>query len=87
MKKNKRLDPIIEKAIKASFKEGRLMEVQVLRLVNTFKKLPRTEAIYLVSGYLKNLKRELAKSTLVVESAIPLSKLELAKIKNTSTHP
>ncbi len=29
MKKSKRLDPLIEKAIKTSFKEGKLLEVQV----------------------------------------------------------
>jgi len=87
MKKNKHLDPIIYQAIKGSFKDGKLMVEQIERLLATFKKLPRTEAIYLFSGYLKGLKRELAKTTLVIESAIPLSTQELKQIKTQlSTH-
>lgn len=87
MKKNKHLDPIIDQAIKGSFKDGKLMDSQVERLMTTFKKLPRTEAIYLVSGFLKGLKREVAKTTLTVESAIPLSSIEMNQIKKQlSTH-
>src|SRR5258708_3456454 len=81
MKKNRHLDPIIKQAVDASFKDGKIVESQVTMLVNSFKKLSRMEAIYLVSGFLKGLKRELAKHTLIIESAIPLSKSEMSEIK------
>jgi F0F1-type ATP synthase delta subunit len=81
MKKNKHLDPIITQALKASFKDGKILESQVVKLMNIFKRLSKTEAVYLVSGYLKSIKIELAKHTLVIESVIPLSKTELSEIK------
>src|SRR2546428_12992257 len=87
MKRNRHLDPIIAQAIKASFKEGKLIDSQVERLMTSFKKLPQTEAIYLFSGFLKGLKREIAKSTLTVESAVPLSAADMNQIKkNLSKH-
>lgn len=81
MKKNKRLNLVIEQAVKISFKDGKLREIQVKKLVNTFKQLRQTEAIYVISGYLTGLKSELAKHTLIVESAIPLTSPELRQIK------
>jgi F0F1-type ATP synthase delta subunit len=82
MKKNKHLDPIIAQAVKASFKDGKLIESQAGKLVKIFKKLPKNEAIYLISSYLKGLRREMAFHELVLESAIPLSKSETDSIKN-----
>lgn len=81
MKKNKRLDPIIDQAVKASFKDGRLLELQTEKLAVIFKKLPLTDAIYLTQGFLKAIKREAGKHTLVVESVIPLSGAEVMKLK------
>ncbi len=81
MKRLKYIDPIVTQAVKASFKDGKISELQVNKLMNIFKRLTRDEEIYLVSGYLKGLKRELAKQTLTVESAIPLSNKEMSEIK------
>jgi F0F1-type ATP synthase delta subunit len=83
MKRIKKLDPIIEKAVKASVKEGKILEPEVKKILATFKKLPNVEAIYLMSGYAKGLKREQAKSTLILESAIPLTESEITQIKNS----
>lgn len=82
MKRNKRLDPIIDQAVKSSFKDGRLLDSQAEKIMKTFKGLSKVEAIYLTSGYLKRLKRELAKHTLVIESATPLTASEMDQIEN-----
>ena len=81
MKRMKHLDPLITQALKASFKDGKLLEPEAQRLVSAFKKLPKSEAIYLLSEYLKGLKRELAFHELEIESAIELSQDEINQIK------
>lgn len=80
MKRQKRLERLVDKAILASFSENRLIGSQVVKFVAGFKKLPLSEALYSLSYYLKGLKRELNKRTVLIETATPLSLGEAQKI-------
>jgi F-type H+-transporting ATPase subunit delta len=80
MKLNKQLKKQIDLAVKASFNNGKLNEKKALEFLKLFKQLP--EAIQALSLYKKGLERELNKTTLVVESATPLSQGEIKKISD-----
>lgn len=80
MKRDKRLLNLVHKAIEASFEHGRINEKKVKEFLKTLKLLPRYFAIFALSEYLKGIKRELAKTTLEVEAAIPLTKAQLLKV-------
>lgn len=80
MKKNKFLEKIAEDAVKISFIGDKLNKKAVFEFVNLFKKLPSTKSILILEAYIKYLKRVNAKFSAVVESAIPLTSLELKEI-------
>lgn len=73
MKRNKYLDSLVKKAVEASFQTGKLQVRTVNNIVSEFKKLPAKKAIYILSGYVKGLKRELSRHTAIIESATSLS--------------
>lgn len=73
MKTRKQIESIIDKAIKACFKDGQLLEKKALGFIRLFKFQPRVEAIKLLSEFLKRMRLALNSTTLVVESMIPLS--------------
>lgn len=81
MKNRKQIKTLVDKAIKASFKDGRLIEIRAINLVKLFKAQPRMEAIKLLSEFLRRIKIEMNSTTLVVESIIPLSKKQKDIIK------
>lgn len=81
MKNKKQIRTIINKAIKASFKDGKLLELKALNFANFFKAQPRVEAIELLSEFLRRLKIEMNATALVIESVIPLSKKQQDIIK------
>lgn len=81
MKNKKQIRTIINKAIKASFKDGKLLELKALNFANFFKAQPRVEAIELLSEFLRRLKIEMNATVLVIESVIPLSKKQQDIIK------
>jgi len=81
MKKNKQLQKIITKLVEISFKDGKIIENQVGRVIRVLKSQPQSEAIESLSAYLKALKREERKYTMYVEAAIPLSTAQLQKMK------
>lgn len=83
MKKNKRLLLLAQKAVLASFEKDKLNEKKVRSFTKAFSALPRYQAILSLSEFLKGIKRELSKRTLLVEATIPLSKPEVLKIKKS----
>lgn len=74
MKNRKQIRNVVDKAVKASFKDGKLIEIRAINFMKLFKAQPRMEAIKLLSEFLKRLKMVMNSTTLVVESVIPLSK-------------
>ena len=81
MKKNRQLQNLARKLIEVSFKEGKMVESQVIRSIKLLKSLPRSKAILALSEYLKQLKRIERHYTMVVETSIPLSPTILKKMK------
>ncbi|MDP3733233.1 MAG: F0F1 ATP synthase subunit delta [Candidatus Daviesbacteria bacterium] len=82
MKIPKKLKKDVELAVKASFKNGKILREKVLKFTKLFKSLPTVLAISSLTLYQKGLKREVSKRTLVIESAISLSPKDMGKIKN-----
>lgn len=81
MKTKKQIQSIIQKSIDASFKDGKLLEKRAQSFIKIFKSQSKVEAIELLTQYLKNLKRVLNSTTMVVESVIPLANSEKADLK------
>lgn len=81
MKKNKLLEKTIDKLVVASFKDGKIVESQVVKSIKALKALPRYEAIQALTEYLKGIKRMMRKHTVYIETAIPIPQSLLGKIK------
>lgn len=77
----KQLKKIITKLVDLSFKDGKIVELQVSKSIKLLKTLSRSQAIFALSEYLKALKREERKYTMYIEAAISLSVPQLQKIK------
>lgn len=80
MKKNKKLKKLVERCVGLCCSEGRINEKKALKVINSLKSLPQEDAIFAISEFLKGLKGEKNKHSLVIESSIPLSKPEIEKI-------
>lgn len=81
MKKSKLLQKTITKLVEASFKDGRLVESQIIKSIKVLKSLPRSEAIQALSEYLNGIKREERKHTMYIETVVPLSSIQIKKAK------
>lgn len=68
----KMLLKLINNLFKVSFLNNKLNQKKVLANVKLLKKLPKDKAIFAISQYLKRIKIEIEKHTLVVESSVPL---------------
>lgn len=81
MIKNKQLQRIITLLVEGSFNEGKMAENQVLKSIKILKSLSASVSIQALSEYLKALKRKMREHTIYIESAIPLSSVQVEKIK------
>ncbi|MBI2330391.1 F0F1 ATP synthase subunit delta [Candidatus Daviesbacteria bacterium] len=81
MKKSKLIQKTVNKLVDASFKDGRMLEIQVFRSIKVLKSLPSAEAIQALSEYLKALKRKEREHTMCIETVIPLSPTQISKAK------
>lgn len=79
--KGKQLEKIVSKLTMISFKDGQLIESKVLKYIKLLRLQPRFKAIFYLSQYLKELKRKQREHTLYIESVIPLSPIQVNKIK------
>ena len=79
--KNKHLQKLINKLVEASFKDGKIIESQITKSIKALKSLPSYLAIEALSEYLKGLKRVERQHTMYIETVIPLSSVQLKKIK------
>lgn len=81
MKKNKQLSKIVDTLIKTTFNgEGNLNVQVVEKSVKTLKSLPVPDSIISLGEYLRRIKSELEKTTLDIETAIPLSPAQIRQI-------
>lgn len=74
MKTTKQINKIIDQFMKNSFKDSGEVEVNSInKNVKTLKSLPIPESILALSEYMGRIKTELQRTTLVIESTIPLN--------------
>lgn len=81
MKINKQLKQVVNMALDDSFVKGKLNEKNAQKVIKLFKAQPRSEAIALLTNYLRGIKQRLERVTMVVESPTSLSTSEMNKIK------
>ncbi len=81
MKIKKQLQKTISRLVDLSFRDGKMLETQVVRSIKILKSLPQAEAIQALSGYLKDLKRKEREHTMYIESVVPLSPTQIKRMK------
>lgn len=81
MKKNKHLQRVVKELVEASFKDGRMIESQVVKSIKVLKSLPGSAAIGALTEYLQNLKRMEREHTMYIETTMPLSPTQLKRAK------
>ncbi len=80
MKEKKKLKKIAAKSVKLSIEKGMVKKINADEVIKILKTLPRAQAIYAISKFLKGLRRRGGETTVTVESAVPLSKKEISKV-------
>ncbi len=81
MKKIRLLEKLVKKLVDASFKDGKLIESAVIRSIKLLKSQSSTEAIITLSEYLKELKRVERQFTMFLETALPMSPIQIKKAR------
>lgn len=76
----RKLKKIAAKSVKATFKSGKVNKITAEEVIKILKTLPRAQAIYAISKFLKGLKRRGGETIATIESAVPLSKKQLSSI-------
>jgi len=79
--KSKLLQKTISKLVEASFKDGKALESQVTKSIKLLKGLAKIDAIWALSEYLNQLKREQRRHTMYIETIIPLSPTQIKRVK------
>lgn len=69
------------KAAQLSFKGDALDEGVAKKFIKAFKALPLNESVLTLNHYLRAIKSELAKTTMVVESAVKIGDSEIKDLK------
>lgn len=81
MKKNKRLDKIISKAVTASIKNQTIDPAKVATFSKSFKALALTDAVYALSQYKKGLAEFINRHTMTISAPVELPQETINKIK------
>lgn len=81
MKKDRQLLKLVQELVELCFKDGQLIENQTVKSIVMLKKLPQSKAIFACLEFLKQLKRREREHTMYIETAIPLSVLQVSKMK------
>ncbi|MDD5147280.1 MAG: F0F1 ATP synthase subunit delta [Candidatus Daviesbacteria bacterium] len=77
----KELQKKVAKLVNISFKDGRMVESCAVKSIKALKSLPRYEAIFALSEYLKGIRRIEREHTLYIETLVPLSPAQVKKAK------
>ena len=77
----KLLQKIIKKLTEVSFKEGEIVESQVIKSIKILKSLPKSQSILVLGEYLKSIKRVERLYTMMVETSIPLPSTTVKKMR------
>lgn len=80
MKNKRKLKKLAAKYVNYSYKDGSGDEKKIAQILGGLKSMPRSQAIYIISKFLKGVRKRKGETTLIVESALPLTKTQLATI-------
>lgn len=80
MKEKRKLKKWAAKSVNLSFKKGQLNKLTAEEVIRILKTLPRPQAIYAISKFLKGLRRRSGETSATIESTVPLSKKQLGNI-------
>lgn len=80
MKKKSKLKKLAAKYVNYSYQDGRGDVEKIRKIMEGLKSLPRSQAIYIISKFLKGVRKREGQNTLLVESAVPLTKTQLDHI-------
>lgn len=84
--KNKRLRQLISKMVRSSVDAGgAVSQSRALAHIRTLKKMPSIQSILALLEFSKGIKREIAKTTLTIESPVKITS-QMQKIIAKSTH-
>lgn len=81
MKKTKQIQKLITNLVEASFKEGKLLEPQVIKSIKILRGQSTLDAIWAMSHYLRELKSKQREHTMFIETTVPLLINQLKRIK------
>ena len=81
MKNKKLLLRLVNHLLKLAFPNNRLSEKNVLKHIKALKELSKGQAIFALNNYLKGLKQRLSEQTMIIETAVPLSKAQIMSIR------
>lgn len=76
----RKLKKIAAKSVRLTFREGKVNKMTAEDIIRVLKTLPRAQAIYAISKFLKGLRRRGGETTATIESAVPLSRRQLDNI-------
>lgn len=76
----RKLKKIAAKSVRLTFREGKVNKMTAEDIIRVLKTLPRAQAIYAISKFLKGLRRRGGETTATIESAVPLSRRQLGNI-------
>lgn len=80
MKNRRKFKKLAAKYAEYSVRGERSDSDRVLKIMGDLKSMPRSQAIYLISKFLKGVRKRKGATTLIIESAIDLSKTQIEKI-------
>lgn len=78
--RDKQLQKLAEQCCRYCCPDGKIDEKKVIGVIKNLKSLPRSQAIFAISEFLKALKKQKGETTLLVESSVPLQKKQLDTI-------
>ena len=67
--------------MEVSFKDGKIVESQVVKSIKVLKSLSRAQAIFALTEFLAGLKSVMREHTMYIETTIPLSPAQLKRMK------
>lgn len=81
--KKRKLKKLAAKYVKYSYAGGRRDEGKIAKIMADLKSLPRSQSIYIISKFLKGVRKREGENTLLIESAVPLTRQQLDLVFKT----
>lgn len=80
MKNKRKLKKMAARYVEYSYPQGKADAGRITKIMGDLRNLPRSQAIYIISKFLKGVRKRKGATTLVIESAVALEKKQIEKI-------